>query len=208
MESYPILLALFDFLPIAAFLVGVIFLVKTARLGGSKRASWMMLAGGLLVFLGGFTRALWKLLIAAHIADIFWLGQAQFILSSPGFLVMCLAMISMTRRTSALKGGVVLAMAPWKIPLLAVMLISSLGLDGILAYASFRRGLKTAGTAFVIATLGLLAMGALSSAEQTITMQWVAETVNTFGQSAFMLGNILLHRDALKRGGILQTGKN
>jgi len=209
MEPYPISLALFDLLPITAFLIGAIFLVKTARLGSGKRAGWMMLSGGLLVFLGGFTKALWKLLLAAQIADIVWLGEAQFVLSGLGLLLMCLTMLSMLRQPSTLaKGGVVLSMALWKIPFLAIMLISGLGLDGMLSYVAFRRGLKLAGTAFALGLIGLLAMGAFSGAEQTISTHWVAETVNTFGQSAFMLGNILLYRDVQKRGGILPVKEN
>jgi hypothetical protein len=57
-----------------------------------------------------------------------------------------------------------------------------------------------AGAAFAIGVMGLLAMGALASAEQTIVMQWIEESVNTIGQGGFMFGSILLYRDFKEKG--------
>jgi len=111
------------------------------------------------------------------------------------------AVIYMVRgHRKALTGGAVFAMALWKIPFLFVMTLSSLGAEGILTYMAFKRGLRLAGAAFAIGVMGLLAMGTLASAEQTITMQWIEESVNTIGQIGFMLGNILLHRNFKEKG--------
>lgn len=76
---------------------------------------------------------------------------------------------------------------------------SSLGAEGMLAYMAFRRRVFLAAAGFVVGVLGILAMGALASAEQTVAMQWVAESVNTLGQSGFMVGSIFLHRDFQNR---------
>ncbi len=88
-----------------------------------------------------------------------------------------------------------MAMAAWKIPFLFVMTVASLGAEGILAYLAFQRKARRAAAGFVVGVLGILAMGALASAEQTLTMQWIEETVNTVGQLGFMLGSILLYRN-------------
>ena len=201
METYPVSLALFDFVPTFAFLVGAFYLVKTAFICRGKPSSRMLMGGALLVFLGGFTKALWKFMVAVEFADIFWLSQLQFILSGIGFLGMCVAVIYMVRgRSKPQASGVVLAMAMWKIPFLFVMTVSSLGAEGILAYLAFKRGVKMAGAAFAIGVMGLLAMGALASAEQTIAMQWIEESVNTIGQLGFMFGCVLLHRDYDEKG--------
>jgi len=201
METYPISLALFDFVPTFAFLVGAFFLIKTAVICRGKPSSRMLMGGALLVFLGGFTKAAWKFMVAVEFADIFWLSQLQFILSGAGFLGMCVAVIYMVRgRRKPQTSGAVLAMAMWKIPFLFIMTLSSLGAEGILAYLAFKRGLKIAGAAFAIGVMGLLAMGALASAEQTIAMQWIEESVNTVGQLGFMFGSILLHRDYAEKG--------
>ncbi len=201
METYPISLALFDFLPNIAFLVGAFYLVKTAYICRGGRCARMLMAGTLLVFLGGFLKAAWKLLYAANLADIQWMSQAQFILLGIGFLAMCVSVILMARGKKGLpKGGMLLAMAPWKIPFLFVMTLTSLGAEGILAYIAFKRNVVPAAIGFILGVMGILAMGALASAEQTVAMQWIEETVNTIGQSGFMVGSILLHRDFKNRG--------
>lgn len=201
MEDYPLSLALFDFLPTLAFLVGAFYLVKTSLICRGRPSSRMLMLSTLLVFLGGFTKALWKLLVAAEVADIFWLGQVQFILSGIGFLGMCVAIIYMVRghRKSA-TGGAMLSMAVWKIPFLFIMTISSLGANGILAYMSFKRGMRPAAIGFVISVMGIIAMGSLASTEQTISMQWFEEFVNAVTQFGFMIGCIVLYRDFEARG--------
>jgi hypothetical protein len=87
------------------------------------------------------------------------------------------------------------AMAAWKIPFLFVLTVTSLGAEGILAYASFKRKALPAAIGFIVGVLGILAMGALSSAEQTLTMQWIEEIINAVGQLGFMTGCILLYRN-------------
>ena len=208
MEKYSLSLALFDFLPTIAFLVGAFFLVRTALICRGIRCGRMLMAGSLLVFLGGFLKATWKLLYAADIADIRWMSEAQFIMLGIGFLAICVSIILMARQPRADEKLVALAaMAPWKIPFLFLMTITSLGAEGILAYIAFRRNLRPAAVGFVIGVMGILAMGALASAEQTIAMQWIEESVNTVGQTGFMVGSILLHRDFKTRGCSLSTDK-
>ena len=202
METFPLSLALFDFAPIFAFLIGAFFLVKTSLICRGKPCGRMMMAGSLLVFLGGFFKATWKMLYTLQIADIQWMSQGQFVLSGIGFLGICVAVVYMVRgrKTVSTTGGVMAAMAPWKIPFLFVMTLASLGAEGILAYLSFKRGVRKAAIGFVVGVMGLLAMGALASADQTLAMQWIEEVVNTIGQCGFMLGSIFLYRDFETKG--------
>lgn len=201
METYPVPLALVDFLPNIAFLIGAFFLVKTTVICRGIRRGMIMMAGTLLVFLGGFLKATWKLLYAAKFADIQWMSQAQFVLVGIGFFIVCLTIISMAReRKGYTSAAVLIGMPLWKIPFLFLMTISSLGAEGILAYIAYRRNVRPAAVGFVIGVIGILAMGTLASAEQTIPMQWIEEIINTIGQSGFMIGNILLHNDFQNRG--------
>jgi hypothetical protein len=201
MDTYPVSLALVDFLPNMAFLIGAYFLVKTALICSGKGVGRMLMAGTLLVFLGGTLKALWKLLYAAEIADIQWMSQIQFVLLAFGFLAICVTVIYMVRKSrKPAKGGIVLGMAMWKLPFLFLMTLTSIGAEGILAYISFQRGEKIAGMAFAVGVMGLLAMGSLASADQTLAMQWIEESINTLGNGGFMLGSILLHRSFKKFG--------
>ena len=203
MESCSLFLALFDFVPVALFLVGAYFLVRIAFLCRGRPGARMVMAGTLLVFLGGFLKAAWKLLYSTNTADVQWMSQGQFVFSGIGFLGMCVAVIYMVRgqRRTDGSGGALLAMAAWKIPFLFVMTVASLGAEGILTYLAFRRKVPAAAAGYIIGVLGILAMGALASGDQTVVMQWIEESVNTLGQLGFMLGSILLHRDYKFRGG-------
>jgi hypothetical protein len=201
MTTYPVSLALFDFLPNIAFLIGGFYVVKIVLMRAGKRYSWLAAAGTLLVFLGGFLKATWKLLYAANIADIQWMSQIQFILVGIGFLGLCIAVFLMGRSEQVvIKGGTMLVLLPWKIPFIVLMILTSLGVEGSLASLAFRRGEKLSGAAFAVGVLGILAMGALTGADQTIPLQWITEAVNLIGQSGFMLGSILLHKDFKIKG--------
>lgn len=196
METYPISLAIFDFLPTTAFLIGAFFLVKIGLVCRGRKCSRMFMAGSLLIFLGGSFKAIWKLLVAMNVADIQWMSQGQFVFSSVGFLAVFVAVLYMIRtRRHLLPNGALLSMAVWKIPLLFLLTLTSLGAEGILAYMSFRRKVPLAAAGFVVGVLGILAMGALASAEQSLVMQWIEEIINAAGQLGFMVGSILLYQN-------------
>ena len=204
-ETYPLGLSLLDFIPNIAFLVGAYFLVALALRERGRRCGRMAMAGGLLVFLGGFLKAIWKMLYTLNVADVQILSQIQFVLLAPGFLALLVTVILLARQrkvdagSAAGPGAPVAAMAAWKIPFLAIMTLCSLGAQGILTYVAFRRGQKLAAACFIAAFLALFAMGGMSSAEQTLAQQWIEEIVNTLGQLSFMLGSILLYRQSRSR---------
>ncbi len=200
MEAYPLSLALFDFVPVTLFLVGAFFLVRIAIQMRGSPCGRMAMAGSLLVFLGGFLKATWKLLYAAELADIRWMSEVQFALVAPGFLALLVTAILMARGRTQTAAPPVMAIAAWKIPLLAIMTLSSMGAQGILAYLSFRRKARLAAVGFIVAFLCLVAMGAMASGEQTVARQWVEESINTLGQLGFMVGAVLLHRNVRALG--------
>jgi hypothetical protein len=191
--KYSIGLALVDFIPNIAFLIGAFYLVKIIVMTRGKRCSRMVMAGALLVFLGGALKATWKLLYAAEVGDFQLMSQVQFALLAPGFLALVVAIIILLRKKSS--GVPLLAMAAWKIPFLFVMTVSSLGCHGLLTFVSFKRGAKLAAAGFIVAFLGLLSMSMLASAEQSVAMQWVEEGINSLGQIGFMVGGWLLYKN-------------
>jgi hypothetical protein len=205
METYPISLALFDFIPTFAFLIGAFHLVRIAIMQRGSACGRMAMAGSLLIFLGGFLKAGWKLLYAANIADVQWMSQLQFILVAPGFLALLVTAI-LTARGKKKAAMPIMAIAVWKIPLLAIMTLSSMGAQGILAYMAFQRHARLAAVGFIIAFLCLVGMGAMASGEQTLARQWIEEGINTIGQLGFMLGSILLHQNYKASGCGPSTG--
>jgi len=194
METYPLSLALFDFIPVTMFLIGAYFLMRIAIMQRGNQCGRMVMAGALLIFLGGFLKATWKLLYAAEVADIQWMSQIQFILVAPGFVALLVAAILIARGRKKTGGTTLLAILPWKIPFLALMTLASMGANGILTYISFKRGAKLAAVGFILAFLCLVGMGAMASGEQTLAKQWIEESINALGQLGFMLGSILLYQ--------------
>ncbi len=194
-ESYTIGLAVLDFVPNIAFLVGAFFLVRIAAIARGRPCSRMVMAGALLIALGGILKAAWKLIYSSGGPDIRLMSEAQFVLVAPGFLALLVAVILLARQKKTVPPAPMLAIAAWKIPFLFVMTITSLGAQGILTYLSFKRGAKLAAAGFIVAFMALLAMGGLASAEQSVSLQWIEEGINSLGQVGFMLGSILLHRN-------------
>jgi hypothetical protein len=201
-NSISLTLALYDFVPVAFFLIGAVYLARIARKISSETPERLIMVGSALIFLGGFSKATWKLLVALDVGDFQVMSEAQFPLLAPGFLVLLIGVIMLARSgTEKAAAPAILAMAVWKIPLVIVMTLASMGVQGILTYTSFRRGARLAAWGFIIAFLGLVGMGALSSGEQTIPRQWIEQSVNTVGQLGFMLGCILLYSNISKSKG-------
>lgn len=197
-KPYPLALALYDFVPVAFFFIGAIFLVRMAKLMCSVRGGRLATAGSALVFLGGFLKAIWKLLYTIGAGDFQMLSESQFVLLAPGFLALLIVVIWMARSERVVKereAAIILAMAAWKIPFLIVMTLTSMGVQGILTYTSFRRGEKRAAAGFIVAFLCLVGLGAMASSEQTLIKQWIEQSINTIGQLGFMLGSILLYKN-------------
>jgi len=197
-ETYSIGLALMDYVPNFAFLIGAYFLVKIILIARTKRCARMVMTGSILIALGGLLKATWKLLYAANVGDFQLMSQIQFALIAPGFLALAVAVILLSRKRS--KTVPLAAVAAWKVPLLAVMTISSMAANGILTYISFKRKAFVAAIGFILAFLGLVAMGGMASATQTVGMQWIEESINSIGQLGFMFGSILLHKNYLTYG--------
>jgi hypothetical protein len=195
-DQYTLGLALTDFVPNIAFLVGALFLVRTVIMARSKKSSRMCMAGSALVFAGGFLKATWKLLYTIGVADIQIFSTVQFILLAPGFLALLVTVILLARTKPIKAPAVALAMAAWKIPFLAVMTLSSLGAQGILTYISFKRKATLAAVLFIVAVLCMLGMsGMASGATQTVSMQWIEEIMNSVGQISFAAGCWLLYKN-------------
>jgi hypothetical protein len=152
-----------------------------------------MIAGSSLVLVGGTSKAIWKLLVTLGVGDFWLLGELQFMLLAPGFLAMLVSVILTFTAERSQGDAARLAMAPWKIPLLATMTVSSLGLQGLLSYLAFRRKARLAGAMYVVAILCVLSMAGLAGGEQSIARQWIEESINAAGQIAFALGSYWLY---------------
>lgn len=196
-ETYSLALALFDFVPVVFFLIGAIFLVRIAIQMCGLRCGRLAAVGSLLIFVGGFLKAIWKFLFTIGVGDFQILSESQFPLVAPGFLILLIVMIMVVRKEridEKTNAVLMLAISTWKIPLLIIMTLASMGVQGILTFLAFRRNVKLAAVGFIVAFLSLVGMGALASGGQSVAMQWTTQSVNSVGQLGFMIGSIVLFR--------------
>lgn len=196
MKDLPVLyLALFDFVPNLAFLIGAYYLVKIVFLVRGKACGSLAVAGTGLILLGGLLQAAWKLLYVTETADLRLMSNLQFVLLAPGFLAVLVAVVLLIKRPPKSKCLPALFIVSWKLPFLIIMAITSLASQGMLAYISIRRRSYWAAVGFCIAFICLLGMSGMAGGDQSISQQWIEESVNTIGQSAFAFGSFFLHRN-------------
>ena len=130
------------------------------------------------------------------------MSQGQFIFMSIGYLALFLPSISLISATKYVKKAPLPAMAVWKIPFLAVMTLASIGTYGILIFIAIRRRQPLAALGFIIALLGVVLMGAMANQFQTLGLQWLEQSVNTFANLGFALGCFLLFKSFITNPGV------
>jgi hypothetical protein len=188
-------MALMDYIPVLCFIIGAFFLAKFFLKDQKRYLGWMVMIGGGLIFLGGGLQATWKLFMALNIGNFSWMSQGQFIFMAFGYSALLIPTISLISASKLVKNAPLPAMAVWKIPFLAVMTLASLGTYGILTFVSFRRRQPLAALGFIMALLGVLVLGGMASQEQTVTMQWIEQSINAFANLGFALGSFLLFKN-------------
>jgi hypothetical protein len=199
-SDYTLGLSLLDFLPNLAFFVNAYFLARLVWLNKRPFPLALMILGAIFVFLGGSSKAIWKLLFTLGKGDFLLLSEIQFFLLGPGFLLMLLSAVYLISRKKEERGSGLMSIALWKIPLLALVTLSSLGLQFILIYLSFQRKAIWAAVLIIIAIICMLGMAVMAGGEQTVQKQWIEEIINSFGQIAWAIGSYLLYNSTRNRG--------
>jgi len=183
-ESVSLPLAVHDFVPVALAGVAVTLVARRTRWSGAY-------VGAAMVTAGGFGKAVWKLLFASDVADWPRLADALFPLLGPGFILLAVAAWGYRSR-HAVVATVAAAAVGLAIPSIADLYLPVTVLGATSLYAALVRDASRAGDRPTVVLLGasLLAtytLGPLSSGDQTLTAQWVEQSINTVNQGAFAL---------------------
>ncbi|NJM52904.1 MAG: hypothetical protein HC846_05625 [Blastocatellia bacterium] len=198
-------LAIQDYLPVTLFAVGLFFIAKMIS-NRNKEAGNLAFFGGVLVTLGGLFKASWKLIQAAGGSDIPFLNNSLFTLMSAGFI--CLAWAfwkSRQRTTDPIKLWVVPIVLialfwlvagyigfftesrAWFFILLGATTLANLALLFQLIHQSFRQKLWLAVGLFLINLIVIFLLA--RSSDQTVTLQWVKQLINTVSQFSFAVAS-------------------
>ena len=214
--EYTLSLALVDFLPIVFTAFGMFFVARMVDHLG-RRQGQMALTGVVLIITGGTLKAVWKTIIAATqgAVDINWMEESLFVFMAPGFIFLAFAIWYAVRERQGTKisrvwlvplviiflmlaGSAYLGItAPeeptWKRILLGMLVLANLVSSVLLIVFSFRQKLPLIGVMFLLNFVGVLILNGLARIpDQTISLQWVEEGINTttwlvFAFAAFRL---------------------
>ncbi|MHA1618342.1 MAG: hypothetical protein ACTSVZ_03605, partial [Promethearchaeota archaeon] len=159
-EEYSIAIALVDFIPTLLFPTGAYFFQKFFKKQNHTQSQILWIIGGLLVFLGGLFKAIWKLNMALTQNSILFLTESLFVFQAVGFTCMFVGTLMFIRRSGfsnntdisnktdipnnseISKSTPLTALALWKVPFLAIQTLTCLGTYGLLVYYAFKKGNK------------------------------------------------------------------
>ena len=210
METYTIGLALEDFIPVIFSSIGLYFVSRMVR-NVDARLGQMATIGFILVSIGGFLKATWKLTMAATEArvNIAWFDKGMFMWMSVGFTLLAFALWFMSEIRSGkrqpnriwLGPAVVLGLSlvailftgfpdltvnTWRFILLGVMTIGNVVMVVLLIQQARYNNLNKMAWLFLANIVIVFVLSGLARVpEQSIPLQWTEQLLNTFGQGAF-----------------------
>ena len=222
--EYTVSLALFDFLPVIFTAVGFYFLYKMITHVDTMQGK-VFLIGAVLTVIGGFLKATWKLIIAASDIDIIWMDKGIFVWMAAGYVLIFWSVWQITRTVqgknafnawiaptviSAISFGgayylyVSMPGSPtWRLALLSVMTLASILTSILLIVFAFRQKLSLAGTLFIVNLVIILVMnGVARMPEQTITLQWIEESINTVSWFCFAVASKKIFENTREHYGV------
>lgn len=181
-ETDLMLLALYDFVPVALGSLGALFVAR--RLNRT-----MAYIGAAMVAAGGVGKAVARLLSALGAGEFDRLSGMLFPMMGCGFII--LAAGAWECRTNFL-GWCCIALATLGIAVPNVQgwyLIAVVGGTTSLYLALGRHALRerdsTTLALLTMTTVATYLLGCLARSEQTVSLQWIEQTLNTVGQGAF-----------------------
>ena len=198
-------LSIQDYMPVAFFAVGLFFVAKLIS-NHNIQAGNLAFLGGVLVTLGGLFKASWKLIQALGGSDIPFLNHSLFTLMSAGFI--CLAWAFWQSRESRSDAGKlwvvpgVLILLVWSIAgyfgfltesrawffiLLGVTTLANLALLFQLIHLAWQNKLWLAVGLFLINLIVVFLLA--RSSDQTVTLQWIKQIINTISQLSFAVAS-------------------
>lgn len=193
-------MALLDYVPVAFFIAASVIFIKCLYNKMDRGSFALYAAGQVLIGMGGFYKATWKLLYAANVCDFTRLTDCFFPMQATGFVLGGVGMWLMFRKRKGGVAGVAAAPAVFKGTMLLAMMnvVGCAALNagyGVLALRLKRKGVAAL---FALSFLLSVAMGYLSSRDSADPlMNWIDQSVNTAGQGLLLAGAVLLRRAGL-----------
>ena len=216
--EYTISLALVDFLPVIFSAIGV-FIIANMIAGLDRTSGRMAYLAAVLITLGGLSKAVWKLIIAATGNDVVGLDDLLFVFLGPGFTLLSWALWNaqlvmagkeIPRHVWLRPLGVIALFGIgsisariaqpderyWVYILLTLTTFANLAVGVLLIRQALQQKQKLTAVLFIINLIAIFALSGMARIpEQTIALQWIEETINVFAQGAFAIAAYQLARE-------------
>ena len=216
--EYTLSLALVDFIPVIFSAVGVFLIARMVAMLDAVSGRVAYLAAGLIT-LGGLTKAVWKLVIAASGTDLAGLDDLLFVFLGPGFTLLSWALWNAQLRLGgkAIPKGIWLrplgviglfgigAVAAkiftpqaryWVYILLTLTTFANLAVGILLIRQARQQQLTVAAGLFLFNLIAIFSLSGMARVpEQSIGLQWIEESINVLGQGAFAFAAWRLSRE-------------
>ena len=210
--EYSLTIALEDFIPVALSALGFAWVARrlSQRTAAVAQLAWLGVA---LIVAGGFSKALWKLIIAVTGADVTWLANSLFPLMAPGFLCLAWALwrglkanardanlwlvplaLSLVALSAAAFSAFTKGGRGWVLILLLATTLGNLFVSVQLIADSWRRRLWLAAALFGYNLITIFVQARLARMTQTIALQWAEQLNNTASWAAFAAAAYLWQR--------------
>ena len=201
MNGISVPMAIIDFIPVVMFFFAAIILQRDLYNKLVKGAFALLAAGSIMVFIGGFYKALWKILYALNICNFEALDIAFFPLQAPGFLLVFIGLTALKKKDFA--SPTALAVAPVLYQSNLVFIVMQVEGFGGIQFCMARTALlmkkKLAAVLFVLSFIFVLGMGYLGAKfDDSSSMHWLAQVTNIFSEGCFLWGVLILHKAGLK----------
>lgn len=195
--EYGVALAVEDFVPCVLAAVALVVLARTIR-ARLPRAFPAAVFGAVVISVGGFAKATWKLLVATGCWEYPWLEQLLFPSIAFGFAAMAWSLWSLYAGRTIIAWpfvafplgaaiGAVWMGDQWPFLIAAAVGATVFGIVG--AAFAFRGGKKSVGILFIIYVVGTNVLPPLAARpDQTEQVQWMAQLTNSAIQFCFLLG--------------------
>ncbi len=209
--EYTLSLALVDFLPVLFTAIGLTYIARMVAHINSLQGS-VAFVGVALTVAGGFFKAIWKLLMASSggTIDINWMEEGLFVFMAPGYILLAWSVWQTVRAVQGKKkthtwlvpavivglmfaGSIYLYSSnptspAWERVLLGMMVLATIITGVLLIVFGFREKLPLAGWLFILNLVGIFLLNGLARMdEQTITLQWIEESINAISWLAFAI---------------------
>ncbi len=202
MSGITVPMAIMDFIPVVLFFIAAVILQRDLYNKLVKGAFALLAAGSILVLLGGFYKALWKILYALNVCNFEALDISFFPIQAPGFLLVFLGLTALKKKDFGSPTALAVAPVVYRSNLIFIIM-QVVGFGGI-QYCMVRVALlmkkRFAAVLFVLSFIFILGMGYLGAKfDDSSSMHWLAQATNVLSQGCFMWGTLILHKAGLAK---------